>query len=596
MHRSSYSVASRARLAISRLRLCIYFSLLSLVAGSVHAQSSLASRVLVVYVSNDSNSSSIASHYQSKRGVPAANMCPVTLPNPAALQLNASDYNTLVKTPVQNCLNAVGPAQILYIVLAYIRPFAVYPTSNVYDYALDSFLADIWDQYTTQDFYPEPTKTHPYYVENQSQGDVYVPFQSLAAYRTLGLPLIYSVWRLDGVTPALATALVDNAMAAEAAGGPISQTPNTNANACIDMLLNPTIYPDTGYQAGDWDLYRAAQFLSATNTFNVVTDTNTASFGTAPAPATCPNTALYAGWYNYDTYNNVFSWDAGSIGWDLDSVELYEPRSGPYWGTNALENGLTVNSGAMGEPYLEGIARPGGVMRNLLEGANVGDAFLRNTRWLKWKILNVGDPLYTPFLNKVPPFNAPVAANSLSFNPRDLVGGGTLVAGIVNVQSAAPSGGLTVNLASSSSAFSVPASVTVPAGATNVPFLGTTSVVGQSTDIVVTASTSSMSLGNAVTLYPLLDGVDFNQNPVQGGQTVQALVLLNASAPMSGVTVQLSSDQPSVASVPPSVAVPAGLSQASFAVTLSTVSANTTVNITSTYAGAAPVTQLTVTP
>lgn len=39
-----------------------------------------------------------------------------------------------------------------------------------------------------------------------------------------------------------------------------------------------------------------------------------------------------------------------------------------------------------------------------------------------------------------------------------------------------------------------------------------------------------------------------------------ASLLLNASAAMSGVTVQLSSDQPGVASVPASVVVPAGFS------------------------------------
>jgi len=56
-----------------------------------------------------------------------------------------------------------------------------------------------------------------------------------------------------------------------------------------------------------------------------------------------------------------------------------------------------VTSGAVGEPYLEGLPRPAGVYRNLLEGANVGDAFLRNTRWIKWMIVNIGDPLYRPF-------------------------------------------------------------------------------------------------------------------------------------------------------------------------------------------------------
>jgi hypothetical protein len=56
-----------------------------------------------------------------------------------------------------------------------------------------------------------------------------------------------------------------------------------------------------------------------------------------------------------------------------------------------------VTSGAVDEPYLTGLPRPDGIFHDLLSGANVGDAFLRNTRFLKWMITNIGDPLYTPF-------------------------------------------------------------------------------------------------------------------------------------------------------------------------------------------------------
>jgi hypothetical protein len=75
----------------------------------------------------------------------------------------------------------------------------------------------------------------------------------------------------------------------------------------------------------------------------------------------CPNTALYAGWYQYGHYNDAFTWNDGAIGFHLDSGSI--------------------------------LPRPSGVFRDLLAGANVGDAFLRNTRFLKWMIVNVGDPL-----------------------------------------------------------------------------------------------------------------------------------------------------------------------------------------------------------
>jgi hypothetical protein len=49
------------------------------------------------------------------------------------------------------------------------------------------------------------------------------------------------------------------------------------------------------------------------------------------------------------------------------------------------------------EPYLEGLAHPDQAFLYLFLGANAGDAVLRSTRWLKWMILNIGDPLYRPF-------------------------------------------------------------------------------------------------------------------------------------------------------------------------------------------------------
>src|SRR5205807_1239247 len=108
--------------------------------------------------------------------------------------LSQSDYENLVHTPVQNCLNTAGRTNILYIVLAYVRPYQIYiPSVSTY-YALDSFLADPWNQYTSQVFYPIPTSPHRYYADIQSHGGVYTPFQDLATYRTQPKSsLIYAV-------------------------------------------------------------------------------------------------------------------------------------------------------------------------------------------------------------------------------------------------------------------------------------------------------------------------------------------------------------------------------------------------------------------
>ncbi|HZS57354.1 MAG TPA: TIGR03790 family protein [Bryobacteraceae bacterium] len=560
------------------------------------AQYPLASRTLVIYAVNDPDSVSIANYYQAKRGIPSANMCPLNLTAPNSPGVSAFDYTISVKSPIQQCLNSVGPQNILYLVLAYMRPYVLDPGGGLDNYALDSYLADIWDQYTTQNFNPFPTRNQPYYADNQSQGDTYAPFRTLAQYRALGtLPLIYSVWRLDGATPAIAQGLIDNALAAESAGGPISQNNGTPVSACLDMALDPTTSPDDGYRAADWDLYRAAQFLSLSNSFNVITDTQSTTFGNPPSPA-CPNTGLYAGWYNYGSYNNAFSWNPGSIGWDLDSGALFDPRGGIWWGPNALINGVTVTTGPNTEPYLEGLVRPSGVMLNLLQGANVGDAFLRNTRWLKWRIMNVGDPLYTPFVRSLPPFDAGPSLDSFSFSPRELVGGDAPVSVVISLASPAPAEGLTFTFSSNSSAITLPESITVPGGSNSVSFLATANAVDYGTEAIVTAVSPSVTASNTMVVDPLLSGIELPVDSVQGGQPVQATLYLNKSAPLGGLTVQLSSDTPNAATLPGSLTVPAGLSAVNLTVTTYAVAGNTTVRLTSRYGGSAPQVTLTVTP
>jgi hypothetical protein len=68
------------------------------------------------------------------------------------------------------------------------------------------------------------------------------------------------------------------------------------------------------------------------------------------------------------------------------------------WSYQELKNGLTVTSGGITEQYTIGTPRAAGVFRDLLVGANVGDAMIRNTQSsVKWMLINVGDPLYRPF-------------------------------------------------------------------------------------------------------------------------------------------------------------------------------------------------------
>ena len=373
----------------------LVLSVIAFLPVPLAAQIPMNRRVLVVFNGGVRESGEVAKFYAARRAIPKSNLCRVS--PPTAARLNLDQYVSSVRGPIQKCLKSVGPANILYIVFAYQMPYTVKGINNPLNYSLDSYVADIWDEYSKADFYPMPTKLQPYYDDAKSQRNIYQPFESLADYRTKpSSPLIYSVWRLDAPTADLAKGLVDKAIVAESAG--------LTGRACFDRNKGPIeIVGDFGYGEGDWDLHQAATFAREAG-FEVIEDSNAAEFGTPPAPE-CPNAALYSGWYKLNHYNDAFTWNVGAIGFHLDSFSALNPRGGTNWSANAILKGITVTSGSVTEPYLQGLLRPGGTFRDLFQGANVGDAFLRNTRWLKWMTLYFGDPLYRPFPKKLPPYN-----------------------------------------------------------------------------------------------------------------------------------------------------------------------------------------------
>ena len=128
---------------------------------------------------------------------------------------------------------------------------------------------------------------------------MYPPFVSLSSYRAAeGAKRIYSVWRLDAPTAALAKGLVDKTIQAETSG--------LSGIGCFDRRVAIELQGDAGYTAGDWDLARAASFTQQAG-FTVIEDANTAEFGTAPAPARCDGAVLYSGWYSLNNYPDAFN-------------------------------------------------------------------------------------------------------------------------------------------------------------------------------------------------------------------------------------------------------------------------------------------------
>jgi hypothetical protein len=189
------------------------------------------------------------------------------------------------------------------------------------------------------------------------------------------------------------------------------------------------------------------------------------------------------------------------------------------------------------------------------------------------------------------PAATPPRLASLAILPATVLAGQSAT-GTVTLTTAAPAGGVVVALSSPSGDVHVPASVTVPAGATSTTFAVTTNAAAGLTLTTVSASyagvtsTANFMIDTRSTIAtPSLAGVSLARTKVQSGQAVNARVTLSAPAPAGGALVVLTSSVPATVPVPASVRVPAGATSAAFVVTTAYTSRTVTATITASYAG-----------
>lgn len=174
----------------------------------------------------------------------------------------------------------------------------------------------------------------------------------------------------------------------------------------------------------------------------------------------------------------------------------------------------------------------------------------------------------TAVLTVLPPTLA-----TLTLNP-DTVGSGVPSTGTITITGAAPTGGLVIGLSSQNAAASVPATVTIPAGAASATFPVSTKAVSTITAGPIVASHGVFETRSAtltVTTSVPLASVSVNPNNVLGGAPAVGMVTLGAPAPAGGADVQLSAhmaqgDDPCMPNpvVPATVHVAAGTTTATF--------------------------------
>lgn len=173
--------------------------------------------------------------------------------------------------------------------------------------------------------------------------------------------------------------------------------------------------------------------------------------------------------------------------------------------------------------------------------------------------------------------------------------GGNPVTGTVMLSGAAPSDGVSIQLATDSTYAQPPASVTVGFGQKSATFTIATNSVTAAQTVKITASYNGTSQPATLTVNPVFTFA-LGTEAVTGGHSATATATLGAPAPAGGATVTFSSSDLLAATVSPFLSIASGQTSATVTISTTAVAAIRTVTITATYRSTPVKVQLTVLP
>lgn len=208
------------------------------------------------------------------------------------------------------------------------------------------------------------------------------------------MPPVVMTARLDGPTPDIAMRLVNDAVAVEERG--LAGKVYIDARgAAFDVKQDVS---GTGYGGYDQSFREAAELLKTAG-LDVTLDNEDKLF---PADS-CPDCAIYTGWYSHASYIPSCKFNQGAVAWHLASSEAITLRDGEskVWCPNLLKDGAAVTIGPVAEPYTIGFPKPAEFFGHLATGEfTVVECYARTAMFASWMGVLVGDPLYNPFKQK----------------------------------------------------------------------------------------------------------------------------------------------------------------------------------------------------
>lgn len=395
-------------------------ALLLLVVGLPELAAALEpSEILVIANTDYPASTRLARYYCEKRGVPSGNVVPVSLGPQLRDFISRGDYDKRLAGPVRAVLTTRKDLQqIKCLVTTYGLPYKVgrcEPSTG-----MDRQLKQLRQlQQQEKDAVarleaagatgtPECQQRQTHLAQIQVDMDRILGKETEASVDSeLSLVLcpVYDLYRwqpnrlrspepqafktlmvcrLDGPNYGIAKGLIDKAIAAE-------QKPLAGA-AYIDSrgLFGNDVY---GYY--DQSLRDLAILTRLRTPLAVQEESTQALF----PPDSCPQAALYCGWYSVKKYVDSFRFVDGAVGFHIASFEaadLHDPNS-TEWCPALLMHGITATLGPVAEPYLPAFPEPKLFFNELFEGRCLVEAYYRTNPFNSWQMLLLGDPLYRPF-------------------------------------------------------------------------------------------------------------------------------------------------------------------------------------------------------
>jgi uncharacterized protein (TIGR03790 family) len=361
--------------------------------------------VVLIYNARSTDSKDVADHYASRRNVPASQILGLDLPSVETM--SRTEYRQQLQEPLLKFLEqnklwvypsaAAGSdekdvkpisAKVRYAVLCYGVPLRIAEDPSLVDPGAEKVIEVFRRNGAAVDseLCTLPTKNASAPLAGPQNNPLYGKLGAQWLNPTNGLLLVA---RLDGPSPAVARALVDKAMEAEADG--------LWGRAYFDLRG----LADGEYKKGD-DWLKAAAEITRRCGFETIVDNKPETFSAAFPMS---QIAFYGGWYDGNASGPfarpTVEFMPGAFAYHLHSFSAHTLRSTKdNWCGPLLAAGVTATMGSIDEPFLDGTPNIGAFFAGWLPGRSTfGEAAYACQGTLSWQTTVIGDPLYRPFAN-----------------------------------------------------------------------------------------------------------------------------------------------------------------------------------------------------